>query len=129
MQWASQIGPTLSHFPEREKKMHGHRNFALGQAGANFSEPLYNKSSGKSCHEVITISNESTIPRSFLTGKMAYYVLSSILAMGILVSGTCQLSPSSDTNTGSTFFLPLATLPPADSRGHSAGKFRSLLWL
>lgn len=89
--------------------MHG-RNFALGQAGANFTEPLYNKSSGKSCHEVITISTESTLPRSFLTGKMAYYVLSSILAMGILVSATCQLSPSSDTNTGSILSFSLYLL-------------------
>lgn len=37
-------------------------------------------------HEVIAISNDESLENSFVTGKMAYYILSSILAVGILVS-------------------------------------------
>ena len=76
------------------ERMHG-RNLALGpHVGPNFPEQFYSKSSGKPCHEVITISNEANISSSFMTGKMAYYILSSILAVGILVidwpSGSCH---------------------------------------
>lgn len=49
-------------------------------------DQFYGKSNGKAIHEVIAITNDESLDNSFVTGKLAYYILSSILAIGILVS-------------------------------------------
>ena len=53
------------------------------------SEQLYPKSSSgktQSCRKTLQIAGEVVIEPSCVTGKVAYYALSSILAIGILVS-------------------------------------------
>ena len=58
----------------------------MGQIGPSLPDKFYAKPGSKSCHEIISIPNETGIESSCVTGKVAYYILSSILAVGILVS-------------------------------------------
>ena len=71
--------------------MHG-RDFTVGQCGSSLAEQFYSKPGSKSCHEVITMPTETAIGSSCVTGKMAYYILLSILTVGVLVS-ECSATP------------------------------------
>lgn len=63
------------------------RELVMGSGGPRLEQQLYLSSGSKSCHKVVAMPAETIIEGSCVTGKLAYYALSSILTIGILVSG------------------------------------------